>query len=672
MNETFLTPTIKPEDDDVERSLRPRNLAEFVGQARIKEPLAISLAATKGREEALDHVLLVGPPGLGKTSLAFIVREELGVGIRCIAGPALERKGDMAAILTSLEPAHSSVIPNIVSENQVLAANTLASITWSFCLAAGASLGGIAAVWLGRDAVFVLNAFSFLLSAWLIRRMSFAEPHAADRPPLRARELVEFTPILDGIRYIRRDPRLFGTVFVKGGLGLLGANNVLLPILGERVFPVKLAGLDHSRAALLGMSMLMGARGAGSPLGPPIGAPPGGPVSPGNPAGRAHSRAALLGMSMLMGARGAGSLLGPLIGARWAGESHSRLRTGILAGFVIAAAGYVCLGTSTSLAIAICAVVAAHAGAPPTGSSPARSSRSTPKTASAAASSAPISASACWLCPPAVIWPASPSISASPRAPSRLPSAWSCWSPPRRGPSRSIAPGAGPCSRAAAERADPEGTPVATSASLPALFEECRYEYRHGSLEGRSTTIRKMRLFFALICLTAVAYAQSSTPAITSASPNPIDAGGPAFTLTVSVSAFVPAAVVKWSGTPLVTTYVNDNTLNATVPAVLIAICGKYFLTVTNPQNNAVSNSYPVIVNPVLKSISPNLLPAGSGGTTVTASGLGFSSNVYLTLIASGSRSNLATAYGGPTTLTAFVPASALNGIYPVSLFVAD
>jgi len=103
MSETFLTPTIKPEDDDIERSLRPRNLGEFVGQARIKEPLAISLKAAQRREEALDHVLLVGPPGLGKTSLAFIVREELGVGIRCIAGPALERKGDIAAILTSLE-----------------------------------------------------------------------------------------------------------------------------------------------------------------------------------------------------------------------------------------------------------------------------------------------------------------------------------------------------------------------------------------------------------------------------------------------------------------------------------------------------------------------------------------------------------------------------------------
>src|SRR6059036_1499953 len=99
----FLVPAVMPEEDDLEQSLRPRRLAEFVGQERIKEQLAISLTAAKGREEALDHVLLVGPPGLGKTSLAHIVREELGVGIRCVAGPALERKGDMAAILTGLE-----------------------------------------------------------------------------------------------------------------------------------------------------------------------------------------------------------------------------------------------------------------------------------------------------------------------------------------------------------------------------------------------------------------------------------------------------------------------------------------------------------------------------------------------------------------------------------------
>jgi Holliday junction DNA helicase RuvB len=103
MNERFLAPVLEHEEDEVERSLRPRRLTEFVGQERLKEQLAIALEAAKGRDEALDHVLLVGPPGLGKTSLAYIVRHELGVGIRTIAGPALERKGDMAAILTGLE-----------------------------------------------------------------------------------------------------------------------------------------------------------------------------------------------------------------------------------------------------------------------------------------------------------------------------------------------------------------------------------------------------------------------------------------------------------------------------------------------------------------------------------------------------------------------------------------
>jgi Holliday junction DNA helicase RuvB len=99
----FLAPALRTDEDELDRTLRPRRLDDFVGQVRLKEQLAISLDAAKARGEALDHVLLVGPPGLGKTSLAFIVREELGVGIRTIAGPALERKGDMAAILTSLE-----------------------------------------------------------------------------------------------------------------------------------------------------------------------------------------------------------------------------------------------------------------------------------------------------------------------------------------------------------------------------------------------------------------------------------------------------------------------------------------------------------------------------------------------------------------------------------------
>jgi Holliday junction DNA helicase RuvB len=99
----FLAPALRPDEDELDRSLRPGRLDDFVGQVRVKEQLEIALQAAKSRGEALDHVLLVGPPGLGKTSLAYIIREELGVGIRCVAGPALERKGDMAAILTALE-----------------------------------------------------------------------------------------------------------------------------------------------------------------------------------------------------------------------------------------------------------------------------------------------------------------------------------------------------------------------------------------------------------------------------------------------------------------------------------------------------------------------------------------------------------------------------------------
>src|SRR4051795_175792 len=90
--------------DEAEARLRPRRLDEFVGQDELKDQLGVSIAAAAARGEALDHVLLAGPPGLGKTSLARIVAEELGVPFVQTAGPALERKGDIAAFLTDLEP----------------------------------------------------------------------------------------------------------------------------------------------------------------------------------------------------------------------------------------------------------------------------------------------------------------------------------------------------------------------------------------------------------------------------------------------------------------------------------------------------------------------------------------------------------------------------------------
>jgi Holliday junction DNA helicase RuvB len=91
-------------DDDLDRSLRPRRLEDFIGQEAVKDQLAVSIAAAVSRGEALDHVLLAGPPGLGKTSLAQIIAAELEVPFVQTAGPALERKGDVAAYLTALEP----------------------------------------------------------------------------------------------------------------------------------------------------------------------------------------------------------------------------------------------------------------------------------------------------------------------------------------------------------------------------------------------------------------------------------------------------------------------------------------------------------------------------------------------------------------------------------------
>jgi len=103
MNTRIQAPEALP-DEDLDRSLRPRRLADFVGQEAVKQQLAVSIAAAASRGEALDHVLLAGPPGLGKTSLAQIVAAELGVPFVQTGGPALERKGDIAAFLTALEP----------------------------------------------------------------------------------------------------------------------------------------------------------------------------------------------------------------------------------------------------------------------------------------------------------------------------------------------------------------------------------------------------------------------------------------------------------------------------------------------------------------------------------------------------------------------------------------
>ena len=149
---------------------------------------------------------------------------------------------------------------------------------------------------LGRDAVFILNALSFLVSAILIGRMRFAEPHAQSAAPLRLADAVDFSPVAEGMRYVRKDRRLLTTVFAKAGELMIGPSWVLFTVMGHQYFHVHLRGIDPQRGTMLGMSLLLGARGIGA-------------------------------------------VVGPLFSARWAGRSDRRLRLGILGGLLVDRSG---------------------------------------------------------------------------------------------------------------------------------------------------------------------------------------------------------------------------------------------------------------------------------------------------------------------------------------------
>ena len=230
--------------------------------------------------------------------------------------PLLLAETIMAAFF---EPARSSVIPNITAREDVIVANTLSSTTWSMNLVLGATIGGIVAAWLGRDAVFILNALSFLVSALLIVGMRFPEPHAEGLAPLRPCDLVDFSPVSEGIRYVRNKPGVLATVFAKAGNLVIGPSWVLFTVMGQKYFPVRWHNLDPQRGAMLGMSLLLGGRGLGA-------------------------------------------LIGPLISAPWAGHSNRRLRLGIFFGYLFSAIGYALIGKSGNVWEACFWAAFAHLG----------------------------------------------------------------------------------------------------------------------------------------------------------------------------------------------------------------------------------------------------------------------------------------------------------------------
>ncbi|WP_031497767.1 MFS transporter [Bryobacter aggregatus] len=218
------------------------------------------------------------------------------------------------------EPGRSSVMPNLCRNPQeVLVANGLGATTWAVNFFLGSALGGLVAALFGRNVVFVVNACSFLLSAWMITRTSFEEPHLEGQGPLRWRELFNFSPLTEGWRYIREHQNLKPILLIKGGVGLIGANWVLLPVLGEGTFRMAGYGLTESQAGMLSMSALMGARGVGS-------------------------------------------FIGPMLGSPFLSTQLSRLRWSITIGFSIASVGYLGLGLASSLPVAAFAVLVGHCG----------------------------------------------------------------------------------------------------------------------------------------------------------------------------------------------------------------------------------------------------------------------------------------------------------------------
>jgi predicted MFS family arabinose efflux permease len=260
------------------------------------------------------HVMIAAD--LGRMVIVFCMLLVRSREIAWLVYPLLVAETLLAAFF---EPARNAVIPNIVAREDVVLANTLSSATWSVNLMLGSTLGGVVAALLGRDAVFIFNALSFLISAALIVRMRFAEPHAEGTHPFRARELIDFSPVLAGIRYVRAQARLRATILVKAGNLIIGPSWVLFTVMGQREFPVRWHGLDPARGAFLGMSLLLGARGLGA-------------------------------------------LLGPLLMATWAGHAQKRLEQAIFFAYLATATGYGLLSIAGHLWEACLCVMIAHVG----------------------------------------------------------------------------------------------------------------------------------------------------------------------------------------------------------------------------------------------------------------------------------------------------------------------
>lgn len=215
MADRLLSPRRREEEGADEATLRPRRLAEFVGQPKLKENLAIFIEAARRRDEPLDHVLLYGPPGLGKTTLASIIAAEMGVGIRITSGPAIEHPGDLAAILTRLRRGDILFIDEIHRLSRVVEENlypAMEDFVWDIVVGKGPSAESIRLT-LQRFTIIGATTRMALMSAPLrdrfgvVYRLDFYDEASLRQIVARSAAIlgIEVTP--DGVAEIARRAR---------------------------------------------------------------------------------------------------------------------------------------------------------------------------------------------------------------------------------------------------------------------------------------------------------------------------------------------------------------------------------------------------------------------------------------------------------------------------------
>src|SRR5436190_15195543 len=210
------------------------------------------------------------------------------------------------------EPAKTAAIPSIVSDRELLAANAIASVTWSVMLTLGAAIGGFVAGWFGTNAAFVLDSVSFVASALLIASVHFPKRPAREKAKLTAGKALGISDTIEGVRYVTHRPRVFAYLMVKPAWGMGGGILTLLAVFGERIFPV---------------------------------------------AGKTAT-----GIGVLFASRGIGTAIGPIVARRLAGETRNQMQHAIGIGFLIGGAFYIAFAVSRSFALALLFLAIAHTG----------------------------------------------------------------------------------------------------------------------------------------------------------------------------------------------------------------------------------------------------------------------------------------------------------------------